>query len=246
MPRLQRSEAPYDFRCVSQAKRLLRAVLPPFIASGARRVLRRLPGHGLAFSWPDVPLSDGVVKLRLIDGRDLGTIERAAHDTGISGRFPLLKARPRAYFEHYRHASRDRGAAAFAICDMGGECFGLVTIDVRDLHRLELGYWLLPAGRGQGRATRALRLVSRWALSQPSVARLEIGASTQNTASQRVAERSGFRREGTFRAYYGVDDGHEDMVFFSLLQRDLDEVDVRADGTVPVDRYPGDSAGEAG
>jgi RimJ/RimL family protein N-acetyltransferase len=178
---------------------------------------------GGAPSPRDPSLSDGVVELRLIDRRDLETIKRAAHDPEIRPRFALLKARPTEYFDRYRQLSRSGNGAAFAICDVGGESLGLATVENRDSGRVELGYWLLPEGRGRGRATRALRLVSRWALSQPGVARLELATSPENTESQRVAERSGFLREGVLRSYHVVDGRREDAVFFSLLPGELEE-----------------------
>jgi RimJ/RimL family protein N-acetyltransferase len=170
-------------------------------------------------------LSDGVIELRLIDERDLDAINRAARDSEIRRRFALLKARPSEYFDRYRQLVRDENGAAFAICDVGGECLGLATAEKRGGGRVELGYWLLPEGRGQGRATRALRLVSRWALNQPGVARLELATAPDNAASQRVAERSGFRREGVLRSYHVVDGRREDALFFSLLPDELDEPD---------------------
>jgi hypothetical protein len=84
----------------------------------------------------------------------------------------------------------------------GGECFGLVTVELHDAARVELGCWLLPEGRGRGRATHALRLVSHWLLSRAGVARLELAASPGNAASQRVAELAGFQREGILRSYH--------------------------------------------
>ena len=68
-----------------------------------------------------------------------------------------------------------------------------------------------------------MQLVSRWALSQPGVARIELATSPENTASQRVAERSGFQREGVLRSYNLVDGSREDAVFFSLLPGELEE-----------------------
>jgi [ribosomal protein S5]-alanine N-acetyltransferase len=209
---------------VERAKTYLRAVLPPVVVSAARRVRRRIRFRGMALSPQGPLLSDGVVGLRLIDKRDLDIINRAARDSEIRRRFGLLKARPTEYLARYLELSRAGGGAAFAICDdVGGECFGLVTFELRDAGRAELGYWLLPEGRGRGRATRALQLMSRWALSQPGVARLELSTSPENTASQRVAERSGFRREGILRSYHVVDGRREDAVFFSLLPGELNE-----------------------
>jgi len=110
-------------------------------------------------------------------------IGRAARDSEICRRFGLSK--PSEYLAHYQNASRDGTGAALAIRDVGGECFGLVTIELHASGRAEVGYWLLPEGRGRGRATRALQLVSRWALTQPGVTRLELSTSPDNVASQR-------------------------------------------------------------
>jgi RimJ/RimL family protein N-acetyltransferase len=175
-----------------------------------------------------------VIELRLIDNRDLEIIRRAARDFEIRRRFGLV-ARPEEYFERYRQLSRYGEGAAFAICDVDRESVGLATFERRDAGRAELGYWLLPEGRGRGRATRALRLVSRWALNQPGVARLELATSPDNVPSQRVAERSGFRREGILRSYHMVNGRREDAVFFSLLPGELDKDRARASESSALD-----------
>jgi RimJ/RimL family protein N-acetyltransferase len=219
---------------VRRTKTLLRAVLPPVVVSAARRVRRRVRLLGAAPSPQDPSLNDGVVALRLIDKRDLDTIERAARDPEIRRRFALLKASPNEYLARYREASAAGRDAAFAICDVSGECFGLATVEKRDSGRVELGCWLLAEGQGRGLATRAFRLASRWALNQPGVARLEILTSPEHTAAQRLAERSGFRREGVLRSYHVVDGRREDAVFFSLLPGELDEPDARPPDSEPV------------
>lgn len=56
------------------------------------------------------------------------------------------------------------------------------------------------------------------------IARLELWTSLENIDSQRVAERSGFKREGVLRSYGVRDDGSRvDAVFFSLLPGDLSD-----------------------
>jgi hypothetical protein len=77
------------------------------------------------------------------------------------------------------------------------------------------------SGRGAAEYV-AVRLVARWALRQPGIARVQLWTSPENTASQRVAERSGFQREGTLRSYGEVEGERVDAVFFSLLASDLD------------------------
>jgi [ribosomal protein S5]-alanine N-acetyltransferase len=170
---------------------------------------------------PGAPLTDGTVVLRPIDDRDLPVLERAARDCEIARRFGLAKLPPREYLDAYSMALRAGSGAAFAIDDPGGACFGQVVIEVRDSGRADVGYWLLPEGRGRGRATSALELLSRWALAQPGIARLQLWTVPENVASQRVAERSGFQREGVLRSYAEVDGRRVDAVFYSLLPGDL-------------------------
>ncbi len=210
-----------DRRRLSRVKEFLRAVLPPFVFSAARRLRRRFGGSGAGLSWPNPSLSDGVVELRLIDKSDLDVVERAVGSPEIRRRFGLLQGSAGEYIEYYRKASREQKMGAFAICDVDGECFGVITVELHGQERVEVGYWLLPEGRGRGRATRALRLVSRWALSQRTVARVELGTAPENAASQRVAERNGFQREGLHRSYQAIDGLREDTVSFALLPADL-------------------------
>jgi RimJ/RimL family protein N-acetyltransferase len=93
---------------------------------------------------------------------------------------------------------------------------------VKDRSTAEIGYWVARGVRGRGIATRAARLVSRWAVLEFGVQRLELVAHIDNVASQRVAERVGFTREGVLRSYTTMGCGTSDVVMFSLLPRDLD------------------------
>ncbi|MEU9833772.1 GNAT family N-acetyltransferase [Streptosporangium sp. NPDC048047] len=57
------------------------------------------------------------------------------------------------------------------------------------------GYSMLPEFRGRGFASRAVVLLTEWALTRTPLARIVAGASPDNTASHRVLERAGFTRE---------------------------------------------------
>jgi RimJ/RimL family protein N-acetyltransferase len=59
-----------------------------------------------------------------------------------------------------------------------------------------LGYDLLPEWRGRGYATRAVRLLARWAFAQAGLVRLTAGVAVDNNPSQRVLARAGFVTEG--------------------------------------------------
>jgi RimJ/RimL family protein N-acetyltransferase len=70
-------------------------------------------------------------------------------------------------------------------------------------------------------ASRALALLSRWALEEVGFARLDLQASVANPGSLRVAERCGYVREGRLRRAWYRGEGREDMVLFSLVDGDL-------------------------
>lgn len=84
-----------------------------------------------------------------------------------------------------------------------------------------LGYWIRSGRTGQGIATAAVRLISRFGFEVLGFTRLEIVVATQNKASQRVAEKAGAVREGVHRNRHIVRDMIYDAVMFSLIPRDL-------------------------
>ncbi|WP_345633047.1 GNAT family N-acetyltransferase [Rugosimonospora acidiphila] len=90
------------------------------------------------------------------------------------------------------------------------------------MDELLVGYALARPYRGRGYATRATKLVARWALTEVGAPRLLSGTAPENVASQRVLERAGFQREGYERSRLpGADGGRIDNVSFGLLPRDL-------------------------
>jgi RimJ/RimL family protein N-acetyltransferase len=80
-----------------------------------------------------------------------------------------------------------------------------------------IGYAMLPAFRGRGVATRAVRLLSAWAF-EIGVRRLIAGTATDNVASQRVLEKAGFVRESVQRSrFFGPGGTRVDDVLHVLL-----------------------------
>jgi len=85
----------------------------------------------------------------------------------------------------------------------------------------EIGYGVRSDARSQGYATEALAAVARWALTEGGLQRAWLTANTDNLASIRVAEKAGFRREGTLRRAGLEDDGLHDLALYSLLDDEL-------------------------
>ena len=98
---------------------------------------------------------------------------------------------------------------------------GVIGLRLPDKGVGELGYWIAAGERGRGVATRAARLLSRWAFEQLGLARIHLLAHPDNRASQRVAERAGFRREGLLRSWAEMHGERVDLLMFSLLPGEL-------------------------
>ena len=89
----------------------------------------------------------------------------------------------------------------------------------------EVGYWVAAEARERGVATTATRLVSEWAFHADSrLERLQLRADVLNAASNRVAEKAGFTREGVLRsARPNVRLGRRaDFAMWSLLRDEVD------------------------
>ena len=100
-------------------------------------------------------------------------------------------------------------------------CVGQVGVHLEQRsRRAETFYWLDRRVRGQGFATEALEVATRWSFDKLDVVRAHLITHLDNTASQRVAERCGYQREGVLRAWEPIKDDQPDVVMWSRLASD--------------------------
>jgi RimJ/RimL family protein N-acetyltransferase len=173
---------------------------------------------------PGEPLLDGPTALRPWRDSDLAALVLACADPEIVRwtRVPAdySETYARAYLLQRYDAVITGTTAPFAIvAPEGGALLGSISLMRLEWQhrRAEVGYWLAREARGQGHATRAVCLICDWAFESLGLERIDLLAATENGASQRVAERSGFAREATLRSYMRGKDGQQDMVAFGLL-----------------------------
>jgi ribosomal-protein-serine acetyltransferase len=94
---------------------------------------------------------------------------------------------------------------------------GLPEIDWAN-HSAQIGYWLDRAHQGRGVMTSAVAALADHAFGGLNLNRLEIRTDVENAPSRAVAERLGFRYEGTLRQSYRVtDERYSDDAVYSLL-----------------------------
>ena len=172
------------------------------------------------------PLSDGQVALREWTADDVPAMTPPLDEPAIARwtRVPSPYRREHsqdflARMEEARTDGRELALAIVPAADDGRELLGSISVRVesRENRRGELGYLVFAPARGQGVAPRAVRLLAGFAFERLDLARGEILAALENRASQTVAERAGFTREGVLRSYMELRGERHDMVAFSLL-----------------------------
>jgi RimJ/RimL family protein N-acetyltransferase len=176
---------------------------------------------------PGPPLRDGTVALRAWRDDDVSALVAALADGEISRwtrvPHPYGPADAIAWLMAQR-AARARGdtlSLAIVAAAEPGRPLGSIGITV--LHRdarAEIGYWVARHARGRGLATRALGLLTRHAFSALRIARVELVTLPGNAASQAVARRAGFTREGVMRSYLATRGERFDQTMWSRLPGD--------------------------
>jgi ribosomal-protein-alanine N-acetyltransferase len=75
----------------------------------------------------------------------------------------------------------------------------------------DVAYWTVPAARGKGVCPRAVDAMASWAFGVGGFHRLDLEHAVANTASCRVAEKTGFAVEGVRRTAWLLADGRHDV-----------------------------------
>jgi RimJ/RimL family protein N-acetyltransferase len=170
-------------------------------------------------------LRDGDLVLRPWVGDDVPAIVEGCNDPDVARWIPTI---PHPYNEEHALAFL-RGEVAPADYRLAITLDGIVVggigmgVNSND-YRGRIGYWMAASSRGQGTCTRALRLLAQHALDELELQRVDLVTDPDNLASQRVAEKVGFQREGVLRAHLRHPDGRiRDSVMFSLLPGELRE-----------------------
>jgi RimJ/RimL family protein N-acetyltransferase len=114
----------------------------------------------------------------------------------------------------------DDRAACFSVVELAsGELAGEALLWDIDLHNrtAHVGLSLLPAFRGRGLGTDAVRVLCRYGFAIRGLHRLQAETLADNDAMIQVAVRAGFVREGTLRRSAWVSGHFIDEVILGLL-----------------------------
>jgi RimJ/RimL family protein N-acetyltransferase len=128
----------------------------------------------------------------------------------------------RGWIKRYEDGWDDGSRAGFAIRGQGGTVLGFAAFVELHLEQQEgeIGYMVAPAARGRGVAPRAVELLTRWGFDALGLIRLELRIDVQNPASELVAARTGYEREGVLRNVHFKDGLRCDLAVWSRLSHD--------------------------
>lgn len=126
-----------------------------------------------------------------------------------------------AQFLQHAIIEMDAGILWMATIVVNGEVAGMIDIHEINVqrHSGQIGYWIDKGFSGREIMSESLQQVINIAKKKFKIHRLELITDVQNGASQRVAEKNGFKREGIMRDYLPPirDENYHDAVLFSKI-----------------------------
>ena len=93
---------------------------------------------------------------------------------------------------------------------------GLHSVDWAN-RRTSIGYWLAERARGRGVISASARALVDFAIRDLELNRVEIRCGVDNVSSRAIAERLGFRLEGTARQDMLLNGRYVDLVIYAML-----------------------------
>jgi RimJ/RimL family protein N-acetyltransferase len=164
--------------------------------------------------------ADGI-RIRRFRDTDAAAFAAGTQDPEIGMHSGLAVAHtPQSALTVLEEYNASEGFAERAIADAGtDEMLGIVILFnvARHERRCEVGFWLLPAGRGRGAATAAVRLACDWAMREWGIERFDAHSDIDNPGAHAVLERNGFAREGVLPGWGARGEGRVDAVHFGRL-----------------------------
>ena len=176
-------------------------------------------------SWPPTPPTYGSVVLREFSDDDVHLAFELGDDPYIPliGSLPALPTAQQALEWIYRQRGRfaEGKGLSFAIADAESDnAVGAIGLWLQNMSagRATVGYSVAPAHRGRGIASSALKALTAFSWTIPTLHRIELYIEPWNSNSSRIAEASGFQREGLLRSHQEIGDTRRDMLLYATTQ----------------------------
>lgn len=171
-------------------------------------------------------LVSDAIAIRPLAFSDQDAIVTAGNDDDMQKWFPLpypyTGENAKWFIQELAHGRKNDGTGLISAIEYEGKFAGAIDIKRADWRALscEISYWTSPWARDKGVSTKALVLLSDWVIRDVGFQRLEVRIAPGNLASQRVAEKVGYIREGIARNAGFTNNGRLDLIIYSKIPSD--------------------------
>jgi RimJ/RimL family protein N-acetyltransferase len=178
--------------------------------------------------FPTEPIIGEAISLRPFTDMDFPAICEACNDPEIQRWLPLpspydLKD-AQFFVNEFAVKAQSSGTGIVFAVEVNYQLVGAIDISGATWSNrvCGIGYWAVPSHRGNGYMTSALELLSNWVIQEQGFQRIEVFVGIENYASQKIAERAGFTREGISRNKAVIRGRRIDVILYSKIPADLD------------------------
>ncbi len=169
------------------------------------------------------------VNLRIMEKEDLPKLAEWLNEPEFLGEYQGLRQASRTETEKILESPLE--LKPFFIEKKDGTKIGFIA-HFYVLHvagkQLEIGYSLAPDERGKGHCTEAVNLMVDYLFLSKENMRIQAVTDSRNVASQRVLEKTGFKKEGTLRKNFFMRGKWVDAFLYSILREEWKEPRVLA------------------
>ena len=167
-------------------------------------------------------LEGKTVNLKIVEKEDASLLQEWWNDVEFSGVYNPLDAQQSKTDVEKQLEKLGPEKAWFLILKKDGSKIGFLVMRTGPFG-WQIGYVLVPSERGKGYCTEAVQLAVDYLFMSKEIVRVQAGTFTDNMASQKVLEKSGFQREGIIRKGLFAWGKWEDVYIYSLLREEWKE-----------------------
>lgn len=170
-------------------------------------------------------IKSNLVGIRTITQNDISQFHGLISDISAQGVFLPVSMQPESSFRRQveENGLVTESSERYVIVDSADKIIGSIWAfkSVPYFDALEIGYQIFKQENwGKGYASEALKLFVTYLFRVKQTSRLEIRTATENTASEKIALKSGFQLEGTNRQAAFSGGKLHDMHIFALLRHE--------------------------
>ena len=165
-------------------------------------------------------LEGNKVNLRIIEREDLPVLQEWDNNPEFMGEYEPFRQETRTDLEKIYDNLRDE--QWFFVEKKDGTKIGFIN-HFLSAGEIELGYFIVPSERGKGYVSEAITIMVDYLFLSKDAVRIQAKADTENMASWKALEKTGFKRGGVLRKTFYCRGKWRDDCMYSILREEWKE-----------------------